>query len=112
MLGIGRHSRAVGEVLTGQDRLYTVIERAVDGDRAAVVGVLTGYLYAPDDPEAVLSALTDARTCVVMLTITRSRTPNRDRPRYGSSGSSRLPGERAPAAAAVCEVCPGTSRSD
>jgi fructuronate reductase/mannitol 2-dehydrogenase len=47
-----------------------VIERAADSDRATVVGALTGYLYAPDDPEAVLAALADERTRVVTLTIT------------------------------------------
>ncbi len=68
--GVGLHSRAIGEVLADQDRLYTVVERADDGDRATVVGALTGYLYAPDDPEAVLTALTDECTRVVTLTIT------------------------------------------
>ena len=70
VIGVGLHSRAIGEVLTGQDRLYTVVERAADGDRATVVGALTGYLYAPDDPEAVLTALADERTRVVTLKIT------------------------------------------
>ncbi|MGY1812641.1 mannitol dehydrogenase family protein [Blastococcus sp. SYSU D00820] len=70
VLGVGLHSRAIGEVLDAQDRLYLVVERAADGDRAAVVGVLTGYLYAPDDPGAVLAALADAQTRVVSLTIT------------------------------------------
>ncbi len=70
VIGVGLHSRAIGEVLTGQDRLWTVVERAADGDRATVVGALTRYLYAPDDPEAVLTALADERTRVVTLTIT------------------------------------------
>ncbi|MGY1771303.1 mannitol dehydrogenase family protein [Blastococcus sp. SYSU D00813] len=70
VVGVGLHSREIGEVLDAQDRLYTVVERAEDGDRATVVGVLTGYLYAPDDPEAVLTALTDERTRLVSLTIT------------------------------------------
>jgi fructuronate reductase/mannitol 2-dehydrogenase len=70
VVGVGLHSRAIGEVLAGQDRLWTVVERAADGDRATVVGALTGYLYAPDDPEAVLAALTDEHTRVVTLTIT------------------------------------------
>jgi mannitol 2-dehydrogenase len=70
VIGVGLHSRAIGEVLAGQDRLWTVIERASDGDRATVVGALTQYLYAPDDPEAVLTALADQRTRVVTLTIT------------------------------------------
>jgi fructuronate reductase/mannitol 2-dehydrogenase len=70
VIGVGLHSRAIGEVLAGQDRLWTVVERAADGDRATVVGALTAYLYAPDDPEAVLTALADERTRVVTLTIT------------------------------------------
>jgi mannitol 2-dehydrogenase len=70
VLGVGLHSREIGEVLAAQDRLYLVVERAADGDRARVVGSMTGYLYAPDDPEAVLAALTDERTRLVTLTIT------------------------------------------
>jgi fructuronate reductase/mannitol 2-dehydrogenase len=70
VVGVGLHSRAIGEVLDGQDRLWTVVERAADGVRATVVGSLTAYLYGPDDPEAVLAALADERTRVVTLTIT------------------------------------------
>jgi fructuronate reductase/mannitol 2-dehydrogenase len=70
VLGVGLHSREIGEVLADQDRLYTVVERAADADRATVVGVMTGYLYAPDDPEAVLTALAGDSTRVVTLTIT------------------------------------------
>ncbi|PWW20890.1 fructuronate reductase/mannitol 2-dehydrogenase [Geodermatophilus normandii] len=70
VVGVGLHSREIGEVLAGQDRLWTVVERAADGDRATVVGAMTRYLYGPDDPEAVLTALTDERTRVVTLTIT------------------------------------------
>jgi mannitol 2-dehydrogenase len=69
VIGVGLHSRAIGEVFAGQDRLWTVVERAADGDRATVVGALTAYLYAPDDPEAVLTALADERTRVGTLTI-------------------------------------------
>jgi fructuronate reductase/mannitol 2-dehydrogenase len=70
VVGVGLHSREIGEVLTAQDRLYTVVERSADGDRATVVGVMTDYLYAPDDPEAVLAAMTDERTRIVSLSIT------------------------------------------
>jgi fructuronate reductase/mannitol 2-dehydrogenase len=70
VVGVGLHSREIGEVLTAQDRLYTVVERSADGDSATVVGVMTDYLYAPDDPEAVLAAMADARTRIVSLSIT------------------------------------------
>jgi fructuronate reductase/mannitol 2-dehydrogenase len=72
VVGVGLHSREIGEVLADQDGLWTVVERGADGDRATVVGALTRYLYAPDDPEAVLAALTDEGTRVVSLTITGS----------------------------------------
>ena len=70
VVGVGLHSREIGEVLHAQDRLYTVVERAADGDDARVVGVLTRYLYAPDDPAAVLAVLADEQTRLVTLTIT------------------------------------------
>ncbi|MFD2089986.1 mannitol dehydrogenase family protein [Blastococcus deserti] len=70
VVGVGLHSRAIGEVLAAQDRLYLVVERRADGDDARVVGAMTRYLYAPDDPDAVLAALVDERTRVVTLTIT------------------------------------------
>ncbi|SOD97795.1 mannitol dehydrogenase family protein [Blastococcus haudaquaticus] len=70
VVGVGLHSREIGEVLEAQDRLYLVVERAPDGDEARVVGAMTRYLYAPDDPEAVLAALADESTRVVSLTIT------------------------------------------
>jgi fructuronate reductase/mannitol 2-dehydrogenase len=57
-------------VLAAQDRLYLVVERDAEEDRAAVVGVLCDYLFGPEEPEAVLAALTDERTRVVTLTIT------------------------------------------
>src|SRR5919199_1339052 len=70
VVGVGLHSRAIGEVLAAQDRLYLVVERAPDADRASVVGVLTGYLYGPNSPDAVLDALADERIRLVTLTIT------------------------------------------
>jgi fructuronate reductase/mannitol 2-dehydrogenase len=69
-VGVGLHSPQIGEVLADQDRLYLVVERAADGDDARVVGAMTRYLLGPEDPEAVLGALTDERTRLVTLTIT------------------------------------------
>jgi fructuronate reductase/mannitol 2-dehydrogenase len=68
--GVGLRSPAMRDALVPQDCLYTVIERSGSGDTARIVGSMTRYLYAPDDPEAVLAALTDARTRLVTLTIT------------------------------------------
>ncbi len=70
VVGVGLHSREIGEVLAAQDLLYTVVERFADGDRVRVNGAMTRYLLAPEDPEAVLAALVDDGIRVVSLTIT------------------------------------------
>ncbi len=70
VVGVGLHSREIGEVLAAQDLLYTVVERFADGDRLRVNGAMTRYLLAPEDPEAVLAALVDDGIRVVSLTIT------------------------------------------
>jgi mannitol-1-phosphate/altronate dehydrogenase len=68
--GVGLHQRHMKDALAPQDYLYTVVERSPDGERARVVGVMTDYLFAPDDPGQVLDRLTDPRTRMVSLTIT------------------------------------------
>src|SRR3954447_4615638 len=70
VIGVGLRSPAMKEALEPQDLLYTVVERDADHDAARVVGTLDAYLYAPDDPEAVLQALADERIAVVTLTVT------------------------------------------
>jgi fructuronate reductase/mannitol 2-dehydrogenase len=70
VVGVGLRQRHLQEALAPQDHLYTVVERSPDGERARVVGVMVDYLYAPDDPTAVLDRLSDRRTRLVTLTIT------------------------------------------
>jgi mannitol 2-dehydrogenase len=70
LVGVGLHRPEMGQVLAAQDRLYLVVERGPEQDRGRVVGAMTRYLYAPEDPEAVLGALTDPSTRVVTMTIT------------------------------------------
>jgi len=54
-----------------QDGLYTLVLRHPDGmEEARVIGSLVEYLFAPDDPEAVLSRLTDPAIRIVSLTVT------------------------------------------
>lgn len=70
VVGVGLRSRAVGDALTPQDCLYTLVERGAGPDRARVIGAIGRYLFAPERPRAVLAALTDPRTRVVTLTVT------------------------------------------
>lgn len=69
-VGVGLRSPRIRDALVPQDLLYSVIERGESGDRARVIGTLVGYLYGPDDPEAVVDTLADEQTKVVTLTIT------------------------------------------
>lgn len=70
LTGVGLRRREMKEALDAQDGLYTVVERADDGDTARVVGIITRYLFAPEETDAVLDALVDPSTRLVTLTIT------------------------------------------
>ncbi|NHZ66277.1 mannitol dehydrogenase family protein [Massilia genomosp. 1] len=61
---------AMRDAMLAQDCLYTLVERSARGDMARVVGSLLEFLYAPDDPQAVLDKLADPGTRIVSLTIT------------------------------------------
>lgn len=59
------------DVLQAQDGLYTLVIKHPDGAlEPRVIGSIVEYLYAPDDPEAVLARMTDPATRIVSLTIT------------------------------------------
>ena len=59
------------DVLHDQDGLYTLMTVSPDGSsRIAVVGSIVEYLFAPDNPRAVLARLASPATRIVSLTIT------------------------------------------
>ena len=61
----------MAQALAAQDHLYTLVEKHGDGsDEARVIGSIVDYLYAPDDPDAVIARLADPATEIVTLTIT------------------------------------------
>ncbi|MET7682057.1 mannitol dehydrogenase family protein [Streptomyces sp. NPDC005423] len=73
ILGVGTRPDDVRmhQVLTAQNGCYVLEIRAADGSRRAeVIGSLVGHLQATDDPDAVVSALTDPAVRIVTLTIT------------------------------------------
>lgn len=69
-VGLLPHDAAMRDAMRSQDCLYTVVERSAEGDTARVIGSVLGFLYAPDDPEAVLEKMADPGTRIVALTIT------------------------------------------
>jgi mannitol 2-dehydrogenase len=59
------------DALAAQDHLFTVVVKHPDGTlEPRVVGSIVEFLFAPDDPEAVLERLAAPTTRVVSLTIT------------------------------------------
>ena len=59
------------DALVSQDCLYTLVTKASDGTWSPrVIGSIVEYLYAPDDPEAVIEKMADPATKIVSLTVT------------------------------------------
>lgn len=59
------------DALAAQDGLYTLVLKHPDGTREArVIGSITEYLLAPDDPEAVIEKMADPAVRIVSLTVT------------------------------------------
>ena len=69
-IGLLKHDAQIRDAMTSQDCLYTVVERSAAGDSARVVGSVLDFLYAPDNPEAVLETMADPTCRIVSLTIT------------------------------------------
>src|SRR5436190_6426001 len=70
-VGVMAADRRMKETMDAQDGLYTLVLKGTDGTLdARVVGSIVDYLYAPDDPEAVVERMADERTRIVSLTVT------------------------------------------
>lgn len=70
-IGLRDADRAMQRVLSDQDFLYTLIELGHDGtNKLSVIGAINDFLFAPDNPEAVIEKLADPEVRIVSLTIT------------------------------------------
>jgi mannitol 2-dehydrogenase len=70
-VGVMPADKRMRDVLTNQDGLYTLVVKAPDGSLdARVIGSIKEYLYAPDDPEAVVEKMSDPDVRIVSLTVT------------------------------------------
>ena len=70
-VGLLPGDRRMADVMADQDGLYTVMTTHPDGFlEARVIGSIVEYLFAPDDPDAVVEKMADEHTRIVSLTVT------------------------------------------
>lgn len=68
--GVNLRSARTRDALAPQDHLYTLVERSAAGERARVIGALSGCVFAGEHPAAAVATLADPRVRLVTLTIT------------------------------------------
>jgi mannitol 2-dehydrogenase len=70
-VGVMPADQGMREALSAQDGLYTLMVKNPDGTiDPTVIGSIIEYLFAPDDPEAVIERMADPKVQIVSLTIT------------------------------------------
>jgi len=70
-VGVLPSDRHMRDVLKDQAGLYTLVLKSPEGGEAArIIGAITEYLFAPDDPAAVIRKLADPATRIVSLSVT------------------------------------------
>lgn len=69
-VGLLAHDIRIRDALHSQDCLYTHVEQSVSGDQARVIGSILDFLFAPENPEAVIEKMASDDTRIVSLTIT------------------------------------------
>jgi mannitol 2-dehydrogenase len=70
-VGILPADQRMQELMAAQDCLYTLVVKHPDGGLdARVVGSIVEYLFAPDDPDAVVEKMAAEQTRIVSLTVT------------------------------------------
>jgi mannitol 2-dehydrogenase len=69
--GVMPADQQMKQVLDAQDGLYTLVLKHSDGTyEPRVIGSIVEYLFAPDDPEAVIEKMAAEPTRIVSLTVT------------------------------------------
>lgn len=70
VLGASLRSPGVRDQLNPQDGLYTLVVRDGSEEHLRVIGAGRGVLVGPEDPAALVAAMTDADVQIVTLTVT------------------------------------------
>jgi mannitol 2-dehydrogenase len=70
-VGVMPADQRMRDVMAAQDGLYTLVVKAPDGTLSArIIGSIKEYLYAPDDPWAVVERMASPDVRIVSLTVT------------------------------------------
>ncbi len=69
-MGVMTIDAAMRDALSGQDYLYTVLQRSAHAQQARVIGSMIDYVYAPGNEETAIERLASPETKLVSLTIT------------------------------------------
>ena len=69
-IGLMKSDERMRDALTGQDYLYTVVEKSAQAQDARVIGSMVDYIFAPEDRERAIERMSAAETRIVSLTIT------------------------------------------
>ncbi|APX92372.1 mannitol dehydrogenase [Halomonas sp. 1513] len=70
-VGVMPGDKRMQQALAAQDHLYTLVVKHPDGRyEPRVIGSMIDYLFAPDDPEAVIERMADPAIRIVSLTVT------------------------------------------
>src|SRR4051794_23971883 len=99
-VGLLPGDRRMQQVMADQDCLYTLVVKHPDGFLdARVIGSIAEYLFAPDDPDAVVEKMAAEPTRIVSLTVTE-----------GGYNASAVTGEfEAEAPEVVADLRPGAA---
>jgi mannitol 2-dehydrogenase len=70
-VGVMPADQRMRDVMKAQDGLFTLVVKAPDGTLTPrVIGSIHDYLYAPDDPDAVIERMASPEIRIVSLTVT------------------------------------------
>ncbi|OHV07701.1 mannitol dehydrogenase family protein [Kushneria phosphatilytica] len=70
-VGVMPSDQRMKQVMDAQNGLYTLVLKHADGQyEPRVIGSIVDYLYAPEDPEAVIEQMAAESTKIVSLTVT------------------------------------------
>lgn len=70
-VGIMPADQKMRDVMQAQDCLYTLVLKNAEGEwEPRIIGSIIRYLFAPDDPEAVIETMADPDVRIVSLTVT------------------------------------------